>query len=222
MTPAELLAGAEGLPKGELTKLTFKGAACGPLAGALKIEGSEIGLPAPKGVEEWGKTLAVRSLFPESGTFFGHFWNGAKTIGFKAGLEFASTPAGFIGQTELKIGQNQEVAIFEKPPPLVVVVGAAVSNLGMLNVNVFGEHTFTYKNMGPGTWNPRLVFKTLAETGAAEWTTPVTDNCKNNVIVVEGTCTVILKAKNAMAGATLVEKYASGWLGPWLTIRANT
>jgi hypothetical protein len=112
-TPAELLQGAKELPKGEFTKLNFKGGGCGPLVGPQKVGGSEVGLPTPGTVGVFSTTLGVRTI--PSGTvphLWQHFWNGFEFVGIKAGLEFASVAANLVGQTEAK-AEQQEVGVLE-------------------------------------------------------------------------------------------------------------
>ena len=110
-TPTELQQGATGLPKGEFTSLTFKGAGCGVLTGgARQISGSEVGFPSPSHVEEWSQKLSVRTVPGKE--LLQHFWNGAKNVEAKVGLEFTSNPASLIGQTEVT-AEQQEIAVKE-------------------------------------------------------------------------------------------------------------
>jgi hypothetical protein len=112
-TPREIQQGATALPEGVVTTLTLTGSGCGVLAGAHTIEGNEVGLPSPAGLEEFSRTLVVRTLEEAVGQRYKlHFWNGLKFIGAEANLALASNSFFLIGQTAVE-SAKQEVAILE-------------------------------------------------------------------------------------------------------------
>jgi hypothetical protein len=105
---------------GALASVTFKGTGCGAFAGlTISLEGSQVGIPN-RSLEEWGRTLAVRTIpsgslpkeVGEKEGFMQHFWAGERFQGLIAGLTFSSSPANLIGQTEAE-SAKQEIAIFE-------------------------------------------------------------------------------------------------------------
>lgn len=96
---------------GIFTTIGFKGK-CGPLT-AFPITGSEVGIPFPHQLEEWSKKLAVRTMPPQNGIFFQHYWDGTGFQGAEIGLSFNNRAASLIGQTEVESAQ-QEIATFEK------------------------------------------------------------------------------------------------------------
>ncbi len=111
-TPKEIAEGEKALPTGTFAEFTFKGGTtkCSPLVTPSKVEGSTVGFPTPTNLEEWSKTLAVRT--PE-GKEKQHFWNGSEFIGVETGLKFAGNEASLIGETKVN-ADLQEIAVFEK------------------------------------------------------------------------------------------------------------
>ncbi len=110
-TPTEVVSGATELPKaGAFTTIGFN-SKCGALVGTFNVGGTEVGLPSPSHVAEWSRKLSVRTL--EGKELLQHFWNGAKFVGAKVGLELGGNPASLIGQTQTE-SEQQEIAIFEK------------------------------------------------------------------------------------------------------------
>jgi hypothetical protein len=104
------LHGTTSLPKGEFTKIAFKGGGCGVLAGNFPIKGSEKVLILPEHVEEFKTKFR---LIIEPGKWHQHYWNGKEFIGVETGLEFGERPADLSGEGEATT-EKQELALFEK------------------------------------------------------------------------------------------------------------
>jgi hypothetical protein len=114
-TPAELLAGSKGLPKGILFPMSFTGAEC-VLAGIkIAMEGSYANSIEP-GLEEWSLS-ETQSQLPNEQML--HFWNGTQNIGAKTETRLGGQPFTFVGELTFKTlgtqgGAAQEIARFEK------------------------------------------------------------------------------------------------------------
>jgi hypothetical protein len=96
---------------GVLISVSFSGSGCGVLAGTFNVDGSDVGIPNLN-LGEWSKTLSIRTIASEKGIFLQHFFGGEKFQGAEIGLDFGSSAANVVGQTEIE-AQQQEIAIFE-------------------------------------------------------------------------------------------------------------
>lgn len=103
---------SEDLDQGTLVSVTLSGTGCGILTGKFGVVGSDVAIPNRK-LNEWSRSLSLRTLEPQEDEFLQHFWDGEAFKGIEIEPLFANNPAGIVGQTMVESVQ-QEIAIFEK------------------------------------------------------------------------------------------------------------
>jgi hypothetical protein len=106
---SELEEGATVLPSGELATITIPVLGCGVFGGLkLSLEGSLTGEISSAIIGEWGSFETVKTT---EGKKSQHFWNGKKAVGVETGLVLGGNPASLIGETKIKIPNEEEVLI---------------------------------------------------------------------------------------------------------------
>jgi hypothetical protein len=109
---------------GTFAEFKFVGTECSLLNATFpKVSGAEVGIPNPSQLEEWSRTLEVRTIgsgqLPaevlgkkvEGMGFLQHIWVGAGYQPLITGLTFEKLPANLVGQTKTTAAQ-QEIAVF--------------------------------------------------------------------------------------------------------------
>jgi hypothetical protein len=114
LTPKEISHGATDLPGGTLTNIHFATTGCGLFPTVAPVEGNQVALLSPPGLEEWSTSLSARTKGGKEELV--HFWNGEKNVEGKAGLKFDNNEASLIGQIQLNAGGGEEITVVAALP----------------------------------------------------------------------------------------------------------